>query len=188
VAKTDEKEEEAVKAGGKKKLILMVAPVVLLVVAAGWYFFLKPSSATGALPAPKPGVVITIDPTTVNLADGHFLKVGLTLQPTASAKTVDGSEAMDLAINEFSGMTVAQLSSDKGRNGAKAELLARIELAYLPDGSVTEAQDAVANKAVSKGKATKDAELTAAQAIKRAAALKVQSDIYDIYFTQFVMQ
>jgi flagellar FliL protein len=189
MAKDDEKEATEAK-GGKKKLILMVAPVLILVVAAGWFLFLKPSSAGAAttLPDPKPGTIITMDSTTINLTDGHFLKFGLALQPTASAKTTDGSVAMDLAINEFSGMAMSQLSTAKGRNAAKAELLARIELAYLPDGKFTTAQTAAADQKVSGGKAKTDAELTAAQAIKRAAALTVQSDIYDIYFTEFVMQ
>jgi flagellar FliL protein len=190
MAKDDEKEATEAKGGGKKKLILMVAPVLILVAAAGWFFLLKPSSAGAAttLPDPKPGVVVTMDATTINLSGGHFLKFGLALQPTASAKAVDGSIAMDLAINEFSGMTITELSSSAGRNAAKDELLARIKLAYLPEGKVTEKETAAADEKVSNGKAKTDAELTAAQAIKRADALTIQADVYNIYFTEFVMQ
>jgi flagellar FliL protein len=189
MAKDDEKEEAEAK-GGKKKLILMVAPVLILVAAAGWFFLLKPSpaGAATALPAPSPGTVVTMDSTTMNLAGGHFLKFGMTLQLVKGATEADGSEAMDLAINEFSGMTIDELSSSKGRNEAKDELIARIKLAYLPEGKVTEAQTEKANQKVSNGKAKTDAELTPAQAIKRADTLTVQPDIYDLYFTEFVMQ
>jgi hypothetical protein len=112
----------------------------------------------------------------------------MALQPTAAAKEVDGSKALDLAINEFSGMTITELSTEEGRNAAKEALIARIKLAYLPEGKVTEAQTEAANKKVSDGKAKTDAQLTDAQAIKRADALTVQPDMYNLYFTEFVMQ
>jgi flagellar protein FliL len=189
MAKDDEKEEAEAK-GGKMKLILMVVPVLLLVAGAGWYFLIKPSGAGAAkaLPPPTPGVVLQLDDITVNLANGHYLKVGMALQPTAAAKTVDGAEALDLAITEFSGKTIDELSSDAGRSAAKEELIARIKLAYLPDGTETPAQTAAADAKVSGGKAKTDAELTGEQAIKRAAALTVQTNVYDLYFTDFVIQ
>lgn len=189
MAKDDEKEATEAK-GGKMKLILMVVPVLLLVAGAGWFFLLKPSSAGAvkALPEPKPGAVVKLDAITVNLAGLHFLKLAIAIQPTATAKEVDGSEALDLAITEFSGKTVDELSTDEGRSKVKEELIARIKLAYLPEGSFTAAQTAAADAKVSGGKAKTDAELTGEQAIKRANALTVQPDVYDIYFTDFVMQ
>jgi flagellar protein FliL len=189
MAKDDEKEATEAK-GGKMKLILMVVPVLLLVAGAGWFFLLKPSSsgATKALPEPKPGAVVKLDDITVNLAGVHFLKLGIAIQPTAKAKEVDGSKALDLAITEFSGKTVDELSTNEGRSKTKEELLARIKLAYLPEGSMTQAQIEAADVKVSGGKAKTDAELTGEQAIKRAAALTVQPDVYEIYFTDFVMQ
>jgi flagellar FliL protein len=189
MAKDDEKEATEAK-GGKMKLILMVVPVLLLVAGAGWFFLLKPSSAGAAkaLPPPKPGAVVKLDDITVNLAGVHYLKFGMALQPTASAKEVDGSEALDLAITVFSGQTVDELSSAAGRDKAKAELIARVKLAYLPAGTETPAQTAAADGKVSGGKAKTDADLTAEQAIKRADALTVQSEVYDLYFTDFVIQ
>jgi flagellar protein FliL len=101
---------------------------------------------------------------------------------------VDGSKAIDLMINEFSGKSITDLSTDAGRNAAKQELIARIKLAYLPEGKVTDKETAAADQKVSGGKAKTDAELTDAQAIKRADALTVQTEVYNVYFTEFVMQ
>jgi flagellar FliL protein len=189
VAKDEEKEAPEAK-GGKMKLILMVVPVLLLVAGAGWFFLLKPwgAGAATALPEPKPGAVVKLDAITVNLAGPHYLKIAMAIQPTATAKEVDGSKALDLAITEFSGKTVDELSTSEGRAKAKEELIARIKLAYLPEGTETKEQKEAADKKVSGGKAKTDADLTSEQLIKRVAALTVQPDVYEIYFTDFVIQ
>ena len=142
MAKDDEKAEDTKKGGGKGKLIIMIVPVLLLVVGAVYFFVLKPDKAEAVttLPEPTPGPVVQLDPITVNLAGGHFLKLGMALQPTASAgEEVSGAKALDLAIGEFSGMTLDELSSAKGRAEAKDELVARIKLAYLPEGTTVAA-------------------------------------------------
>jgi flagellar FliL protein len=212
MAKEEEAKDEAeAKGGGKKKLIIIIVPIVLLLAGAGWFFFLKPkpSGVPEPLPEPTPGAVVKLDSITVNLAGGHFLKFGMALQPTATAHELDGSEALDLAINEFSQMTIEELSTAKGRREAKEELIARIKLTYLPHGTVlsevtsTAATTEEQTKEEDKAKADhakketaaeaghdeiKVEDLTAAEAIKRAASLTVQPDIYDLYFTEFVMQ
>jgi flagellar protein FliL len=202
--KEDEKEGAKGK-GGKGKIIIMVVPLVLLLAAAGWYFFLRGggSGAPKALPPPAAGTVVVLDPITINLAGGHFLKLGLTLQPTKAAKDVTGDKALDLAITEYSGKTVGELSSSAGRETAKDELVARIKLAYVPDGNDAALEAAIA-KATGKatGKATPTSSpsgqapnvedqlrgLTDKQAVAAAAALTVQTDVYDVYLTTFVMQ
>ena len=196
MAKEEEKKEEAeAKSGGSKKMIMMVVPVLILVLGAAYFLVLKPkggAAATTALPAPKPGVVVALTETTVNLSDSHYLKFNMTLQPTASAKAVDGSEAMDLAIGEFSGMSMAQLGTAKGRMAAQNQLIARVKLAYLPAGKKTDALYAKLGITTDQSKETKTlktvADLTGAQALKDAAALTVQTNVYDIYFTEWVMQ
>lgn len=195
MAKGDEKEgggEEA-KGGGRKKLIIIALPVIILVLAAAYFLVLKPknnsSGAAAALPAPKPGAVVALDSAiTVNLDGAHYLKVGLALQPTASAAAPDGSKALNEVINVYSDMTVKELSSAEGRAAAKAELVARIKLAYLPEGKLTEEEIVKENEAVSGGKVKDTEDLTAAQAEKRVSKLTVQPDVYDVYFTEFVMQ
>jgi flagellar protein FliL len=209
MAKDEETEETEATGGGKKKIFIIVLPVVLLLAAAGWFFFLKPdnSGAPVVLPEPTPGPVVKLEPITVNLAASHFLKFGMAIQPTAGAAEVDGSKALDLAISQFSQMTIDELSTAEGRSKAKEELVARIKLTYLPEGTditaATATQSATKAKTADKKESKnskKDsekeekkeevhiAELSAAEVIKMADNLTVQAEVYDLYFTEFVMQ
>jgi flagellar FliL protein len=212
MAERDDAEQpgETAKGGGKVKLIIIVLPVVLVIGAAAWFFLLRGDGGekVKAIPEPTPGPVVTLDPITVNLASGHFLKLGLALQTDASAKEVDGSHALDLAISEFSGETIDELSSAEGRERAKRELLARIKFAYLPESTDAEeaAQDAMrsavspkaakiseksggtAKKAASSEKPLEPSALTSQQVITASSELTVLPMVYDLYFTEFVMQ
>jgi flagellar protein FliL len=117
---------------GKKKLIMIVLAAVLLLGAAGGaYLLFKPTKAE-AKPAPTPGIVVVLDAQTINLADGHYLKLKMSLQLTvdAGAEAVDGSRALDLAIDQYSGLPMAQLFSNGFREQTKADLLAKVEKAY----------------------------------------------------------
>jgi flagellar FliL protein len=115
----------------KKKLFIMVgALVVALAAGGGGYVMLAPKKAE-AKPAPVAGKVAPLEAITVNLADGHFLKLKMSLQATAEAKELpDGSKAQNLAIDMFSNRTVAELSSNTERQRAKAELTEQVNKAY----------------------------------------------------------
>jgi flagellar FliL protein len=132
----DEKETPAeAPKKSKKMLMIIVAAVVLLGGGGGAFFMLKGNSAAAA---PKKGIVTPIDSAiTINLADGHYLKVGFSLQQTSDSGStaVDTSESLNLAIDEYTGMTVAQLSTEAGRDAAKAELLTKIVKAYTVEGT-----------------------------------------------------
>lgn len=104
--------------GGKKKLIVIVV-VLLVAAAAGYWFFLKPG---GEPKAPEPGEVVTLEPIQVNLADGHYLRIGIALQLTAEAKEADGSKALDATIDLFSGVNQAELAKAGKREDLKHEL------------------------------------------------------------------
>ena len=69
---------------------------------------------------PEPGEVVTLEPIQVNLADGHYLRVGIALQLTAEAKEADGSKALDATIDLFSGRDLAEVTDPKQRRGAQA--------------------------------------------------------------------
>jgi flagellar FliL protein len=135
-AKTGDDEEKAKGGGGKKKLLLIVGPVLLLVIAAAVYFlFFKPSGTA----EPKkvvhvPGEVVTLDPITINLAGGHFLKLGMALQSDAGAAgghgKLTGAQALDAAIELFSGKTVTELSTKEGREKAKEKLVEDVTERY----------------------------------------------------------
>lgn len=119
-----------------KRLALIIAAVAVLALAGAAYFFLiKPSGGGAATPAPVPppiaGKVVPIDAVSVNLADGHYLRLGLGLQLTAAvSEAPDTSKALDLAIALFSGHTVAEVSDPVTRDALKAELVTELSDAY----------------------------------------------------------
>lgn len=116
------------KKGGKKKLLMIVA-VVLVVAGAAYWFVLKPSG--GAEEAPKPGLIVPLEPTQINLASGHYLKLGIALQLVEGApEEVEGSKALDAAIDLFSGRTVEEVSTAKERRALKEELATTLEKSY----------------------------------------------------------
>ena len=142
--------DEAKAGGGKKKLIIIIVAVVALL-GGGYFFFLKPGPDDAAAAAAKPtpsheaGPVLELDPISINLAGGHYLKLGLGLQTSATAGEVSGAKALDAAIKVFSNKTIDELSEEDQREKVKEELVKEVAELY---------EDAV----------------------------------YDVYFTEFVMQ
>ena len=133
------KTDAAAEAGPKKKskkLVMILAVLLLGGAGGGGYFMMKPASAEAdaKVEAEKPekGVVIVLDAVTVNLADGHYLKMKFSLQATAEAgeEEMDGSQALDLAITQYTDLKVGELSSPAGRAKVKKELLEKIAEAY----------------------------------------------------------
>ena len=139
----DEKETsaEAPKKSKKMLMIIVIAVVVLLGGGGGAFFMLKGDSAEAAEPAPVKGAVVTMDSAlTINLKDSHYLKLAFTLQLTEAAgeEAPDSSEAIDIAIDTYTGMDIAELETEKGRLAVKAELLKKIEEAYYEEESKTQ--------------------------------------------------
>jgi len=110
----------------KKKLIMIIGIVALLAGAAYYMLVMKPAaaaSATAAPPKPVAGLVVKLDPIYINLAGGHFLKLGVALQGTAKAtKELDGSKALDAAITVFSGKDMSKVADNTTREELKKEL------------------------------------------------------------------
>ena len=124
-------EGEAPKKGGKKKLLLILV-VLLLGGGAGYWFFLKP---TGKPAPPTPGVVLPIDAIQVNLADSHYLRIGIALQTKKGAPAdLEGSQALNDTIELFSGQSMDKLSQKAYRDKLKEELTKQVEKDY--DGNV----------------------------------------------------
>jgi len=159
MAKKDEAAEgadEGEKKGlsGKLKLVAMILPTVLLIAGAVYFFVLAPSKSSAAKPTASAsatatdgsgdgtedpaatstfvaGKLVTVDPVTINLANGHYLKVGVALQATADAgEDVTGSKAMDALITQFSGKTVDEIATQEGRDAAKKALVKQIKKLY----------------------------------------------------------
>lgn len=156
----DEKTEEAPKKKGKG--LLVPAVVLAIGLLGGGYFFMSSSKSSGTPTAPTTtttalGKIVALDPITMNLSDGHVLKVGLSLQLVAKPKSkeiaaaVSGgggegaskastgplggeeAKALDLAIKTLGDMSFEELSKPGGRAKAKADLTKEIEEAYESD-------------------------------------------------------
>ncbi|NAZ86449.1 flagellar basal body-associated FliL family protein [Kineococcus indalonis] len=148
MAKKAKADGEETAAGGKKKLIIVAAlGAVLLAGGTGGGVFLltKGDTAAAAETAHEeehltPGDVTTLDPISLNLADGHYLKLGLALQAVAveggghgGSSGPDGSKALDLAIQQFSGLSMTDLSNPEQRQHYKDELEHKIVEAYTEE-------------------------------------------------------
>ena len=133
MAKDEKTTDEApTKPGGKKKLImiLLIALIALGGGGYGGYLMFAPKKAE-AEPPPVEGVVSVLDAVTINLADGHYLKLKMTLQATSeAAEAPDGSKALDIAIELFSNRKMDELLTAEGREKAKEELTERVVKAY----------------------------------------------------------
>lgn len=134
-------EPEAGKGGGRKKLLLIAAVVVVLLGGgAGWYFLMGPGAATAegtevvAEPEPEAGEVLTIEPISLNLAGGSYLRIGIGLQLVADvAHAPDPAIALDHVIALYSGRPVEEVTSAEGREALRVELSTRLEEAYHGD-------------------------------------------------------
>jgi flagellar FliL protein len=153
------------KKGKSKKAILIPVIVLVLGLGGGAFMFLgggKKGEASGVATTTTtlPGPIIRLDPITLNLTDGHVLKVGIALEALAhphdeqmlaavhalsagghgaaepnTASPLGGLEAkaLDLAIKELGNMSYAELSAPNGRAHAQEELKAHVSEAYHGD-------------------------------------------------------
>ena len=130
----------------KKKLIIIVLAVLLLAGGGAGSYFMFFKKSEPEVVTYEPGAVVQLDAITVNLADGHFLKISIALQASAEAhEEPNGSKALDLVISQFSNKAVAELSTNEAREEQKKELVEKVKKAY-------------------------------------------EEEVYDVYFTEFVMQ
>jgi flagellar FliL protein len=118
-----------------RKPVLVIGLVVLLALGGAAYWFLLRDTGPSVPKAPEPGAVVTVDPVSLNLADGHYLRIGFGLQLTKdTVESPDTAKALDLAIALYSGHTVAEISDPTTRAALKTELVKELTEAY--DGEV----------------------------------------------------
>ncbi len=113
----------------KKKLIIILV-MVLLVAGGAYKFVLAPKPKPGP---PVGGDIVALDANTLNLTDGHYLKIAVDLQLVkgkAAAATFLPSNAKELVIDQFSDRTVASLSTNAERLALTDQLTAAMKKAY----------------------------------------------------------
>jgi flagellar FliL protein len=118
--------EKADAKGGKGRTIGIAVLLLALLGGGAWFFVLKPSGDSG----PKPGDVVTLEAIQVNLAGGHYLRLGMALQLTEGVKEADGSKALDAAITVFSGLPVGEVNKPDVREALRKQLLERLKDRY----------------------------------------------------------
>ncbi|GAB3598197.1 hypothetical protein GCM10027446_27890 [Angustibacter peucedani] len=125
---------DAPKKKGKLKLVVVAVLVLALAGGGAWFFVLKPKGGPAEPKKPEKGAVLAVDPVSINLADGHYLKLGFGLQLTKSVKEEpDPSHALAIAIDMFSGQSMAKLAKTEERRKAVEALTKAIEEAYEGD-------------------------------------------------------
>jgi flagellar FliL protein len=132
---------DAGQAGGKskkpKKLKLIVGLLVLLLAGGAIAKFTvlaspaKPAHGVKVVAKPAKGPIVPLTDMTLNLTDGHYLRLTIALQTTkGTSDSIDTSEASQAVIDTYSNLTVAQLTGTAARNKAKDALLAKLQVAY----------------------------------------------------------
>jgi flagellar FliL protein len=126
--------------GGKKKSMKMklgVLVLVLLLVGVGAKeTVLKPkktaaTAAAAAAAKPPPGPMIPLTDQTLNLTDGHFLRVLVVIVTTkGTSASLDVTEGNQAVIDQFSNQSEAALTGLANRNKASKQLLTRLQKLY----------------------------------------------------------
>ncbi|HTZ44238.1 MAG TPA: flagellar basal body-associated FliL family protein [Jatrophihabitans sp.] len=134
-AKTGGTGDESAAAGKRKKkpLKLKLALLLVLLLAGGAiakFTVLAPSAKAGPK-VPAKGPVVAMDEMTLNLADGHYLRLKVALQLAKGGSVdLDTSEASQALIDTYSNQSVAQLTGDVARNKAKTTFLGKLSALY----------------------------------------------------------
>ena len=117
-APVSDEEVEADKPPRNRNKLLVILAAVLALGGGAYWFALKPSPPG----PPQPGQVVKLDPIQINLAAGHYLRVGIALQLVEGVKEADGSKALDATIDEFSGLQMDAVNDPAKRATYKKAL------------------------------------------------------------------
>lgn len=124
-----DKDEEK-KKGGKGKIIMIVAGLLVVGVGAKMTV-LKPAPEAGAEATTTTiggGELVAIEPMSVNLADGHYLKIGVAIELVEGTeakefeKAGEPNKVKDLIITLAGATTMAELATPEGKEHFRAEL------------------------------------------------------------------
>lgn len=126
--RTAVKDHEEAPPRRRRGVLVAVALVAVLAVAAA-AFVLRPwdSAPAEADAPPELGLVIPVDPISVNLADGRYLRLGFSIQLKKGATAeLQVARALDIAIATYSGKPIDEVNDPARREELKAELLTQL--------------------------------------------------------------
>ncbi|WP_147794763.1 flagellar basal body-associated protein FliL [Cellulomonas sp. Y8] len=115
----------------RSRRTLVLVAILVAVAGVAWYL-LRGNAASEAEPAEvELGTVQAVEPISINLANGRYLRLGLGLQLTAEvAEDVDTVKALDLAIALFSQRSIDELNTPEGRDALKNQLATQLTEVY----------------------------------------------------------
>jgi flagellar protein FliL len=122
----DAAEEPKSRFGGFVRTLGIALIALALVGAAVWWFVLRP----GPPQEPKPGAIAPLESIQINLADSHYLRLGLGLQLTTEVTEIDGSRALDAAIALYSGRKMEWLAQPAHREELRKQLAVTLDERY----------------------------------------------------------
>jgi flagellar protein FliL len=113
----------------KSPMMLIMLLVVGLLGGVGVSKVMGGSSGPAVEPPPEAGEIANIEPININLADGHFLRIGVGAQLTKKVPEkaeawvkVEGAKVRDAVIKVFSGKELTVVRSTTGREELVREL------------------------------------------------------------------
>lgn len=127
----------------ERRPLLLVLVLVIAVLLGAVLYMLRPWESDGAAAATSEpeavvlGEVVAVEPISLNLADGRYLRLGFSIQFTEDApEEVLTAKALDIAIATFSGRTVAELNDMESRAQITTQLVTDLNDAY--EGTVVD--------------------------------------------------
>lgn len=142
----DSSEESDDESPAERKKFMVIGLAVVALLVGGYVFTSGGGETADAAAAPEepvevvPGEVVPLEPITLNLADGRYLKVGIALQliegvPVPAEAEIAGyaAPALDDAISLLGALTYDQLAAPGGRDAAKASLSEKVAARYVDE-------------------------------------------------------
>jgi flagellar FliL protein len=118
---------------------LLAAVVVVALLGVIAFLLLRPTSVEAAAEPQPPelGAVVKVEPISINLTDGHYLRMGFGIQLTADAgEGIETARALDIAIATFSGRSVGEVNDPVRRAELKADFVRQLSDTF--DGKVVD--------------------------------------------------
>ncbi len=134
-SKAPEPPPEPEKKKGKGLVIaLIVLATIVVAGAVVFWFFIRPglNAEAGEQVEPEPvaGAVQTVESMNINLADGHYLRLGFAVQLTTEAEEVEPAMILDRTIAQYSGRKMSEVLDPAAREELKEQLKDQLNVLY----------------------------------------------------------